>query len=386
MSYMADRVSSFGTTIFFEMTSLANQHQAVNLGQGFPDFAGPDFIKDAAVQAVQGDINQYAPGIGLANIRAAIASKMERQYGMIVDPQTEITVTHGATEAIFATVMGLVNPGDEVVIFEPFYDSYVPSVQMAHGIPRIYTLRPPNWEIDPDQLEALFSDKTKMVMINTPHNPTGKVFSREELQLIADLCQKYDVIAMADEVYEHIIFDDEQHICIATLDGMADRTVTISSAGKTFSVTGWKTGWVIAKPEINQAAFRSSQFIIYSGVTPMQHAVGVALETADDYYTDLATMYQENRDFLADILAEVGLNPIVPKGTYFMMTDISHLGFADDRAFCRHLTTEVGVAAIPPSAFYINPADGATLARFAFCKTKETLEEAGQRLLKLKAM
>ena len=383
MPYMADRVSNFTTSIFFEMTNLANQHQAVNLGQGFPDFPGPDFLKQSGIDAISADVNQYAPGIGHANLREAIAAKMDRHYDMTVDPATEIVVTHGATEAIFATVLGLLNPGEEVIFFEPFYDSYVPSAQMAHGIPRFYTLRPPDWPIDPIELEAFFSDKTKLILINTPHNPTGKVFNRDELQLIADLCQKYDVIAVADEVYEHIIFDGETHIPIATLPGMADRTVTISSAGKTFSVTGWKVGWTIAKPELTQAVFRGHQFMVYCGVSPLQYAVGEALKTSDTFYEELATMYQRNRDFLVDVLTEVGLKPIVPKGTYFLMAQIDHLGFPDDVAFCRHLTTEVGVAAIPPSAFYMNPADGATLARFAFCKRMETLEAAASRLRKL---
>jgi N-succinyldiaminopimelate aminotransferase len=384
MSYMADRVSNFGTTIFFEMTTLANQHQAVNLGQGFPDFAGPDFLKEAAVQAIQSDVNQYAPGSGWPRLREAIAHKMARHYGLPVDPATEITVTSGATEAIFATIMGLVNPGDEVILFEPYYDSYLPSVQMAGGVPRFYTLHPPDWRIERDRLAALFSPKTKLILINTPHNPTGKVYSEQELHLIADLCQTHDVIAVTDEVYEHIVFDGLKHHSLATFPGMAERTVTISSAGKTFSMTGWKVGWAIATPELNQALFRVHQFVTYSGAAPLQEAVTAALQSPNDYYAELATMYQANRDFLAGTLAEAGLKPITPQGTYFIMVDIADLGFPDDVTFCRYLTTEVGVAAIPPSAFYFNPADGAKLARFAFCKTRATLEEAARRLKKLK--
>lgn len=383
MTYMAQRVSNFGTTIFFEMTNLANKHQAVNLGQGFPDFSGPDFLKGAAIGAIEGDVNQYAPGSGRPLLRRGIARKMAHFYGLPVDPDAEIIVTHGATEAIFATILGLVDPGDEVIIFEPFYDSYVPAVQIAGGVPRFYTLKPPDWAIDRQELAALFSDKTKLILINTPHNPTGKVYSEEELQFIAGLCQTHDVIAMTDEVYEHIIFDDCRHVSMAAMPGMANRTVTISSAGKTFSMTGWKVGWAIAAPELIQALFRVHQFMVYCGVAPLQEAVATALEAPPSYYDQLATMYQSNRDFLADVLFEAGLNPIMPKGTYFIMADISSLGFADDVAFCRYLTTEVGVAAIPPSAFYHNPADGATLARFAFCKTREVLAEAGRRLLKL---
>ena len=384
MTYMAQRVSNFATSIFFEMTNLANKHNAVNLGQGFPNFPGPPFLKQAAVKAIQNDVNQYAPGVGQVRLREAIAKKTSDYYNLSFDPATEIVVTHGATEALFASVLGLVDPGDEVILFEPFYDSYLPAVQIAEGVPRFYTLRPPNWAIDPATLTALFSDKTKLIMINTPHNPTGKVYNREELQLLADLCQKHDVIAVTDEVYEHIIFDGCEHLPLATLPGMADRTITISSAGKTFSVTGWKVGWALARPDLVQPIFRGHQFMVYSGVAPLQEAMVDALQAPQDYYDELGQMYQNNRDLLADGLAQAGLKPILPKGTYFMMADISHLGFADDVAFCRHLTTQVGVAAIPPSAFYHNPTDGATLVRFAFCKTRETLEEARRRLVKLK--
>jgi N-succinyldiaminopimelate aminotransferase len=245
-------------------------------------------------------------------------------------------------------------------------------------------LRPPDWSIDPAQLAALFSDKTKLILINSPHNPTGKVFSQAELELIAGLCQQHDVIAVTDEVYEHIIFDGCRHIPLATLPGMADRTLTISSGGKTFSVTGWKVGWALGRPELAQAVFRCHQFMVYSGVAPLQEGMVVALQAPPEYYRELGRMYQANRDLLAEALSQAGLNPILPQGTYFMMADISQLGFADDVAFCRYLTSEIGVAAIPPSAFYHNPADGATLARFAFCKTPETLQEARKRLTKLR--
>jgi N-succinyldiaminopimelate aminotransferase len=309
---------------------------------------------------------------------------MARHYGLPIDPATEITVTSGATEAIFAAIMGLVNPGDEVILFEPYYDSYLPSVQMAGGVPRFYTLRPPDWAVDRDELAALFSNKTKLIVVNTPHNPTGKVYTEAELHIIADLCQTHDVIAIVDEVYEYIVFDGLQHISMATLPGMANRTVTISSAGKTFSMTGWKVGWAIASAELCQAVFRVHQFVTYSVAAPLQEGVVTALQIPDDYYAELAAMYQANRDFLAGALAAAGLKPIKPQGTYFIMVDISHLDFPNDVAFCRYLTTEIGVAAIPPSAFYFNPADGAGLARFAFCKTRPTLEEAARRLEKLK--
>jgi N-succinyldiaminopimelate aminotransferase len=381
---MARRVSHLGPTVFFEMTNLANQHGAVNLGQGFPDFPGPEFLKQAAIRAIAGDINQYAPGSGRPALRQAIAHKMAWFYGLPVNPDTEITVTSGATEAIFAAILGLVNPGDEVILFEPYYDSYLPAIEFAGGVPRFYTLRPPHWAIDPDKLAALFSAKTKLIVVNTPHNPTGKVFTEAELRLIANLCQRHDVLALVDEVYEHIIFDGLKHICLATLPGMVNRTITISSAGKTFSMTGWKVGWAIAAPELTQALFRTHQFMTYSGAAPLQEAVVAALNSGQKYYAELTAFYQTSRDFLAGALTEAGLRPIIPQGTYFIMVDLSHLDFVDDVAFCRYLTTEIGVAAIPPSAFYKNPADGAKLARFAFCKTRPTLEEAARRLVKLR--
>ena len=382
MSYLADRVTNFGTTIFTEMTNLAVSNQAVNLGQGFPDFAAPSFIKEAARQAIADDINQYAPAVGRPRLRQAIAKQMERQYGLSIDPDRQIQITHGATEAIFATLMSLVNPGDEVVIFEPFYDSYIPSITMAGGIPRYYTLKAPDWEIDPEQLESLFNDKTKLILFNTPHNPTGKVFSKDELQLIAHLCQKYDVIAVSDEVYEYILFDDLEHLLISQLPGMAERSIIISSLGKTFSTTGWKVGWTIASPELTNAVFRSHQFITFAGAHPLQEAAGIAFEMAHDegYFANLRVDYEAKRNFLVDALNSAGLPAIKPAGTYFAMVDISNLGFANDIEFCRYLTKEVKVAAIPPSAFFHDPADGAGIARFTFCKKMETLELAAQRL------
>ena len=382
MTYLAKRIQQFGTTIFTEMTNLANEHQAVNLGQGFPDFAGPAFLKQAAAEAIAADVNQYAPVNGRSGLREAVARSMTRHYDMTVDPHTEVMITHGATEALFAAIQGLVDSGDEVIVFEPFYDSYIPAIEMAGGMPRYYTLRPPDWQIDQAALADLFSAKTKLIMINTPHNPTGKVFTKAELMFIADLCQQHDVIALTDEVYEHIIFDDERHVLLASLPGMVERTVTVSSAGKTFSVTGWKVGWVVAKPALITAVQRSSQFIIFCGAAPLQEAVITGLNAPDDYYQELRAMYQGNRDFLMDALQEVGLEPILPKGSYFIMAEIGHLDFANDVEFCRYLTTNVGVTPVPPSPFYHDPADGATLARFAFCKKRETLAEAVDRLRK----
>ncbi|MAT98709.1 MAG: aminotransferase [Anaerolineaceae bacterium] len=386
MSYMAQRVADFGTTIFYEMTTLANEHQAINLGQGFPDFAAPDFMKEAAVAAIQSDINQYAPANGRPALREAVAQKVADLYGLQVDPNTEVTILHGATEGIFATVMGVVNPGDEVIVFEPFYDSYVPAIKMAGGIPRFYTLRPPDWQIDEAELAALFNNKTKLIIVNTPHNPTGKVFNETELKLIANLCQTHDVIAMTDEVYEHIVFDGHQHLTLYNLPGMAQRTVMVSSLGKTFSVTGWKVGWAVAQPELSRAVFRAHQFMTFCGAAPLQEAAVTAVSQPKAFYTELTEFYTHKRNFLVDALKSAGLSPINTSGTYFVMVDIAKLGFADDVAFCRYLTTEVGVAAIPPSAFYSTPADGAGLARFAFCKEEKTLAEAAKRLQRLQKL
>ncbi len=379
---IAQRVAHFKTTIFAEMTALATQHNAINLGQGFPDFPAPGFIKEAAADAIAADINQYPPAAGRPRLRQAIADTLKKLYGLTFDPATEITATHGATEALFAGILGLVNPGDEVILFEPTYDSYLPAVEFAGGIPRFYTLRPPDWRLDSDQLAALFNDKTRLILLNTPHNPTGKVFSREEMQTVADLCVKYDVIALSDEVYEHILFDDLPHIPLATLPGMAERTLTIGSAGKSFSVTGWKVGWAAGPAKLVKGLFRVRQFSTFAGAAPFEEAAAIALERAPTlgYYEELRQMYEKKRDYLVGALQTAGIPPLTPQGTYFIMADISQLGFADDVAFCRHLTTEVGVAAIPPSAFYQNPADGATVARFAFCKSDPALAIAADRL------
>ncbi len=383
---LAQRIQNFGTTIFQEMTELANDHNAINLGQGFPDFPAPDFIKEAAQKAIADEINQYAPGNGRFSLRTALAHKYQDQYRLAYNPDTDIVITSGATEAIFAGILGLVNPGEEVILVEPYYDSYVPSVIMAGGVPRFLTLPAPDWQIDPDELEALFNDKTKLIIINTPHNPIGKVYSREELELVARLCQQYDVVAMTDEVYEHLVYDGLEHIPLATMPGMFERTITVSSMGKSFSTTGWKVGWAAAPAELVTAVFRTHQFITYSGAAPLQEASAIALELAakNNYYADLLTMYQNKRDLLAKSLHEAGLHPIIPQGTYFTMVKIEDLDFANDVSFCRYLTTEIGVAAIPPSAFYHNPTDGTGLTRFAFCKSDEVLQEAAERLRKLR--
>ncbi len=381
----ASRVSTFGTTIFAEMTALAMQHNAINLSQGFPDFDGPAEVKRAAIAAIESGKNQYALSNGESDLRRAVAAHAARFYGQSPNPDTEVTIVSGATEGLFSTIIGLVNPGDEVIIFEPFFDGYMPDVIIAGGVPRYVPLRAPDWHFDPDELAAAFGPRTRLIIVNSPHNPTGKVYSRAELETIAGLCRKWNVIALSDEVYEHITFDGVPHVRLATLPGMAERTVTISSHGKTFSFTGWKIGWCIAPPDLTTAIRRAHQFVAFASVTPMQAAAVVSLSLDDEYYAALAADYQHKRDTLAGILRESGFEVSPPAGTYFIMAGIAPLGFTDDVEFCRYLARDIGVAAIPPSAFYSeeHKALGRGYARFAFCKKMETLEQAAERLTKL---
>ncbi|HLT18830.1 MAG TPA: methionine aminotransferase [Thermomicrobiales bacterium] len=383
----AQRLAGFGTTVFTEMSALAAEHGAINLGQGFPDFPGPDFVKEAAIEAIRADLNQYAPSHGLPRLREAIAADWATQHGVEVDPDAEVTVTSGATEALLSAMLALVNPGDEVIFFEPFYDSYVPQTVFAGGTPRVVPLQPPDWTFDHDALAAAFNERTRLFLLNTPHNPTGKVFSPQELKFIADLCIEHDVIVLADEVYERIVYDGSRHVPIATLPGMWERTLTINSTGKTFSVTGWKIGYVTGSAALQTALRTTHQFNVFATATPLQHGLAVALETAAEvgYYDQLKADYQERRDRLMAILGDAGLPPLPVQGSYFIMSDITGLGFANDVEFCRHLVTEVGVAAIPPSAFYLDPASAPLLARFCFAKQASTMEAAAERLQRLRA-
>jgi N-succinyldiaminopimelate aminotransferase len=385
---IANRVASFGTTIFAEMSRLAADHQAINLSQGFPDFDGPDLAKEAAIAAIRAGENQYAITSGQPALRRAVAAHAARFYDQAVDPETEVTVVSGATEGIFCAILGLVNPGDEVILFEPFYDSYVPSVVMAGGVPRFVPLRPPDWSFDPAELAAAFNERTRLIVLNTPHNPTGKVYGEAELAQIAELCRRWDVAALADEVYEHLVYAGARHLRLARLPGMAERTLTVSSQGKTFSFTGWKIGWVIGPPALTLGVRRAHQFVTFASGTPFQAAAAAALALDDEYYAALAADYQAKRDFLAGALARAGFRVSQPQGTYFIMADFSGLGFDDDVEFCRWLTAEVGVAAIPPSAL-CTPAGKPLVrawARFAFCKKMETLEAAARRLERLSAV
>ncbi len=386
----ADRVAGFGTTVFSEFSALAQAHRAVNLGQGFPDFDGPDEVREAAVEALRGGLNQYAVSSGSNELRSAIAEHSARFYGMTVDPQTMVTVTSGATEALFDAILALTDPGDEVILFEPFYDGYDAAVKLAGAVPRFVMLRPPDeghrtWWFDPQELRDAFGPRTRLLVVNTPHNPTGKVYTREELFLIRDLCDAHGVNVLSDEVYEHLLYAPARHLRPATIEGLAERTVTVSSAGKSFSFTGWKIGWVIAPPKLRTAVQGVHQFVTFASASPLQAAVATALRLPDAFFARFAGEYLARRDFLVTALREAGLTAHAPEGTYFAMAELPSEFEGDDFAFCRWLTREIGVAAIPPSAFY-GPAHrvhGQRFARFAFCKRDDTLRQAAERLRRL---
>lgn len=383
----AHRVARFGTTVFSEFSALAAKHGAMNLGQGFPDFDGPDAIKEAAQKAIRDGVNQYAQGMGAKDLRVAIAEHAARFYGQQVDPDTMVTVTSGATEAILDVLLGLVDPGDEVVAFEPFYDSYDANITFLGATARYVPLRPPDashatWWFDRDEVRAAFGPKTRLLILNTPHNPTGKVFTREELEFLGGLCAEHDVKVLSDEVYEHIVFAPAKHVRPSTVPVLADRTVTVSSAGKSFSLTGWKIGWVIAPPPLRDAVQRAHQFVTFATASPLQAATVTALRMPDSYFQELTALYTGKRERLLKGLREAGLPAHAPEGSYFILTDITEQPFPDDMAFCRDLVTRVGVAAIPPSVFY-SPEHrhlGRRFARFAFCKSDGVLDEAARRL------
>ena len=383
----AQRLAGFGSSIFSEMSRIAVQHGAVNLGQGFPDFPGPDFVKAAAHAAIDADLNQYAISHGAPRLRKAIAATWERDWDRAIDPDAEITVTSGATEAIADAMLAFLNPGDEVIVFEPFYDAYVPVITFAGGVACYVTLRPPDWSFDPDELAAAFSPRTRLILLNTPHNPTGKVFTRDELALIGELAERHDALIITDEVYDRIVFHDTgaRHVPIATLPGMWERTLTLNSTGKTFSMTGWKIGYAVGPAPLNAALRAVHQFVTFATSTPFQEAMAIALETAAErgYYDTLRAEYTARRDLLADALHAAGLSTLPVGGSYFLLTDIADFGFPDDAAFCRYLAAEIGVAAIPPSAFYADPARAPQLARFCFAKRPETIAAAAERLKKL---
>jgi aspartate/methionine/tyrosine aminotransferase len=380
---VASRLVPFGNTVFTDITRMAVEHGAVNLGQGFPNFDGPDFVKEAAVAAIRAGDNQYPPSMGIPDLRRAVAERWRVDTGLDLDPERQVTVTSGCTEALAASFLGLVEPGDEVILIEPFYDAYPAGCALSGALPRHVTLRPPDFRLTAEALRAAVTPRTRFIVLNTPHNPTGRVFSREEMELVAELCRTHDLVAITDEVYERMVYDS-RHIRLATLPGMWERTLTLSSLGKSFSLTGWKTGWAVGPEHLTAGVRAAHQFLTFTTPNPMQHAAAAALAAPDEYYTELSEAYRRRRDLLAEGLAEIGFEVFLPQGTYFLMADHTPFGFESDLAFVHHLIRQVGVAAIPPSAFYHRPEDGKSLVRFAFCKDEATLRQALQRLRRLR--
>jgi L-glutamine---4-(methylsulfanyl)-2-oxobutanoate aminotransferase len=385
---LSSKVEHFTESVIREMTRQAMLYDAVNLAQGFPDFPAPREIKESAQEAIAGDINQYAITWGAKNLRQGIARKMQEWHGLSIDPETQVTVCCGSTEAMISTLLAVCNSGDEVVIFEPFYENYGPDAIISGAKPRFVKLHPPSdrqgeWTFDERELRAAFDHHTKAIILNTPNNPTGKVFTRAELELIRDLCVEFNVLALTDEIYEHILYEGAQHISIASLDGMAERTVTINGMSKTYSVTGWRVGWTTASAEITNAIRKLHDFLTVGAPAPLQEAGAAALSLPRSYYQGLADGYLKRRDRLLSALTEAGFQCFLPRGAYYIMTDISRFGFCDDLAFTEHLVKDIGVAAVPGSSFYSNGRDGAQQVRFAFCKRDETLDEAARRLRRL---
>jgi aminotransferase len=380
---ISQKASSFTESVIRDMTRLAIAHGAINLAQGFPDFPCPPELKDAAKAAIDADVNQYAITWGAQGFREAIARKFERTYGTAVDPNRQICVTCGSTEAMIASIMAVIDPGDEVVVFEPFYENYGPDAILSGAAPRFVTLHEPDWTFDEAELAAAFNERTRGIILNTPNNPTGKVFTRAELGAIAALCAKWDVVAFTDEIYEHMTYEGTEHIPLITVPGMEDRTVTINAMSKTYSVTGWRVGWTIASPALTDGIRKVHDFLTVGAAAPLQEAGAVAMELPVSYYSTLAAEYLERRDLMLGILEGAGFKTYKPYGAYYIMTDVSGLGFDDDAAAARTLTADVGVASVPGSSFYSRPELGRTKLRFSFCKRLETLRAAGERLAKI---
>jgi len=398
MTHIARRMLSakaeqFTESVIREMTRLALQHDAVNLSQGFPDFAAPEEIKEAARQAIADDINQYAITWGAKPLRDAIVEKFERTQGITVDPEREITVCCGSTEAMMSSMMAIINPGDETVVFEPFYENYGPDAILSGATPRFVKLRPPDWSFDERELAAAFGPHTKAIILNTPNNPTGKVFTRAELEFIRDLCVRWNAYCITDEIYEHIIYDGADHITMARLDGMRDRTIVINGMSKTYSVTGWRVGWAIAPPETTQAIRKVHDFLTVGAAAPLQQAGVLALKSPQSYYDKLAANYAAKRERLLKILTASGFTVYKPRGAYYIMTDISRFHFYEakypaasrDVSFAKYLVEHIGVACVPGSSFYNDARDGASQVRFTFCKKEATLAAAEARLAHLHA-
>jgi aminotransferase len=387
--FLSEKVERFTESVIREMTRQAMQYNAINLAQGFPDFSAVEEIKQAARDAISADVNQYAITWGARSLRNAIARQMQVWQGIAVDPETEITVCCGSTETMMAALLATTNPGEEVVIFEPFYENYGPDTILSGAKPVFVKLRPPatpdaDWTFDPKELRAAFHAQTKAIILNTPNNPTGKVFSRAELELIRDLCTEFNVLAITDEIYEHILYDGAEHVAMITLDGMRDRTITINSVSKTYSVTGWRVGWAVAAPALTSAIRKVHDFLTVGAPAPLQEAAAFALGMPPSYYAGLAAHYRARRDHLIPTLTEVGFRCFRPRGAYYVMTDISAFDYPDDVSFAKHLVKDIGVACVPGSSFYNDARDGAQQVRFAFCKREETLDAAAARLRKLK--
>jgi aminotransferase len=383
MPHVSSKARQFTESVIREMTRLAMEHGAINLAQGFPDFPAPAEVKEAAVEAIRADVNQYAITWGARSFREAIAERFQHDSGLAIDPEREITVCCGATEAMIASMLAIVDPGDEVIVFEPFYENYGPDAVISGAVPRFVALRPPDWSFDPQELAAAFGPRTRAVILNTPNNPTGKVFTRRELESIAALCRRWDACVLTDEIYQYLVYDGAQHVSMATLDGMRERTITINGMSKTFSVTGWRVGYAIAPAEITGAIRKMHDFLTVGAAAPLQEAGARALRLPGEYYERLAAGYLRRRDRVLQALEAAGFRCFTPRGAYYIMADISNFGFPDDRAFTRHLVEKVGVAVVPGSSFYSQPAAGSRQVRFAFCKTDATLDEAARRLKKL---
>ncbi len=380
---LSAKAEQFTESVIREMTRLAMKHGAVNLSQGFPDFAAPAEIKEAARQAIADDINQYAITWGAKPLRDAIVEKFERTQGVRYDPEREITICCGSTEAMMSTMLAIINPGDEIVVFEPFYENYGPDAILSGATPRFVKLSPPDWMFDEKELSAAFGPHTKAIILNTPNNPTGKVFSRAELEFIRDLCVRWNAYCITDEIYEHILYDGAEHISMARIDGMRDHTIVINGMSKTYSVTGWRVGWALAPAEATQSIRKVHDFLTVGAAAPLQQAGAIALKSPQSYYDKLAKDYSVRRERLLKILSSAGFKVYKPLGAYYIMTDISSFGYPDDIAFAKFLVEKVGVAVVPGSSFYNDARDGATQVRFTFCKKESTLAAAEERLSRL---
>lgn len=385
MARVSAKSLRFTESVIREMTRLARAHHAVNLAQGFPDFDPPDPVKEAACEAIRHGVNQYAITWGAPDLRQAIVAKAAAYNGIRADADRNVTVCCGSTEAMLSTMLALVDPGDEVVVFEPFYENYGPDAILCGAVPRYVPLREPDWSFDEKELAAAFGPRTKAVILNTPNNPTGKVFRREELEVVARLCQRHGAVCVSDEIYEHILYDGAVHVSPGSLPGMEELSVTISALSKTYSVTGWRVGWAVACDELTSAIRKVHDFVTVGAPAPLQRAGAAALAMPDSYYAEMAAGYAERRDFLLRVLEDAGLRPSRPAGAYYVMTDVSDLGFEDDVACARYLVTEIGVATVPGSSFTVHPAPGRQRIRFNFCKRMETLRAAAERLSALPA-